>query len=321
MAAAPSVTEHPVKVSFVIPAHNEESSIGHCVRSVIEFTPPEAEVDVLVVDNRSTDRTAARARASGAAVLPSSATSVAGVRNHGVEATRGEVIVFLDGDCLLTPVWKTRAADVLAAILQQRDLVVGSHPIAPADDQSYLWRYWFEPYVRRAHVTHLGSAHLICSRQLFERLGGFDETLKTGEDYDFCVRARAQGATLRADPALTVIHDGYPQSLTQFFRRELWHGQGDAGSISRVLSSKVAIISALFVLALAAGAALLVFRERTFGLLALAAALVLSTVATVARFRGAGLRVTAGGFVLMPLYLTARGLALFVGAARHATRR
>jgi len=61
-------------------------------------------------------------------------------------------------------------------------------------------------------------------REDFLRLGGFDETIQTNEDYELCERARKAGMQVRAFPQIGVIHLGTAQSLRVFFRKQAWHG-------------------------------------------------------------------------------------------------
>jgi len=81
---------------------------------------------------------------------------------------------------------------------------------------------------------------------LFRELDGFDENLKSGEDYDLCERASSLGCKIWIDTELVAYHHGYPETIGGFFRRERWHGMGDVTSISKVAHSKVAIAALLF---------------------------------------------------------------------------
>jgi len=77
------------------------------------------------------------------------------------------------------------------------------------------------------------------SRNLFDQIGGFDETLETGEDTEICLRAQHNGATIRCDKQLHAVHMGYPNDLGHFFRRERWHGKGNFQTWKQITSSKI----------------------------------------------------------------------------------
>ncbi len=73
-------------------------------------------------------------------------------------------------------------------------------------------------------VSHIPAGDLIMRREDFLRIGGFDESIQTNEDYELCERARANGMTVRAVPQIGVVHLGTAQSLRVFFRKQAWHG-------------------------------------------------------------------------------------------------
>ena len=95
-------------------------------------------------------------------------------------------------------------------------------------------------------ITHVGTGHLIVSLEGFRAIGGFDEGLVTGEDYELCARARRMGFRIINDPKLKVIHHGFPSRLGPFMRREVWHAEGDARSLADLVHSKVALGSIAF---------------------------------------------------------------------------
>lgn len=118
-------------VSVVIPAHNETSSIGATVRRVLEQA---VEVEVIVVDDASTDATAEEARAAGARVLRlENGGNPAAARNRGAEASIGDPIVFLDADCTPDAGW---LAAILAAHERGAAVVGGSLDLPPGAGMS-----------------------------------------------------------------------------------------------------------------------------------------------------------------------------------------
>jgi GT2 family glycosyltransferase len=68
------------------------------------------------------------------------------------------------------------------------------------------------------------AGDLIMRREDFLKLGGFDESIQTNEDYELCDRARKAGMNVRAFPQIGVVHLGTAQSLRVFFRKQAWHG-------------------------------------------------------------------------------------------------
>jgi hypothetical protein len=62
------------------------------------------------------------------------------------------------------------------------------------------------------------------SRRNFFKIGGFDDQLQTSEDCDFSSRAKGLGMTLEGFESISVVHLGCPETVRDFFRREIWHG-------------------------------------------------------------------------------------------------
>ncbi len=300
-------------ISVVIPARNESATIGRCLESVREQLGVHEPVEIIVADNQSTDGTGAIAASYGAGVVVSHASSVAGVRNDGVRHTTGEILLFLDADCFLGKGWKAAFDAQRERLLQPVGAILGSHPYPPPGEDVFLWRYWFFPYVRRQSASHVGSAHLVCSRSTFESLNGFNEHLKTGEDYDICQRLISRGGEIVVERSLVAFHDGYPRHLLDFVRREMWHGVGDVSSIRSIAQSRVALAGLLFLGSLCLALASLALGWTALALSAVATSVIVAVASAVARFKGYPIRVAVVASVcILPLYLIARGAAVAV---------
>jgi len=297
-------------LSFVVPAFNEAEYIGKVVRAIKAHVPPGERYEIVVVDNGSTDATASLAAAEGARVLPSKARTIAAVRNEGVRSTRGSTLVLLDGDCLLTEEWAAEFPAVVAEVRATPLALAGSHPVPPADEHVFLWKHWFIPFFQHEDTSHIGSAHMICTRATFDRVNGFDERLVTGEDFDFCTRVRAAGGRVLVKLRMRVEHHGFPRTLGHFLRRERWHGRGDVSSLGAFLGSRVAVLSAAFAVALTAAVVLSLTGAWAWALGAVSAALAINLAAAAARFRHAGPRAMLIATGLFSVYFLGRALSV-----------
>src|SRR3989304_3915286 len=96
-----------MRVSFIVPALNEEAFIGACLESIQaqQLPPGVDDLEILVVDNLSSDRTAAIAERGGARVLHIPPKTVSASRNYGAAAASGELLAFVDADCQLHRTW------------------------------------------------------------------------------------------------------------------------------------------------------------------------------------------------------------------------
>ncbi|MCB2173740.1 glycosyltransferase [bacterium] len=229
-------------LSFILPALNEETHIGGVIDSIKAAVPDGYAFEIIVADNGSTDRTVERAEAGGAQVVTLPGRSVGALRNGGAAVAEGDVLVFLDSDVYLTAAWRKRIGPVLEMLAGPACLITGS-TCGISARPSWLEQCWWGQQKPKTSVNYINSGHLIVSRQAFATLGGFSETLTTGEDAEFCQRPRNVPVTIRHDDQLAVIHEGYPKTLAAFFKRERWHGIGDYQSPAIFFRSKPALLA------------------------------------------------------------------------------
>ena len=214
-------------ISFVIPAFNEEKFLPRTIQSIQNHVGDRYSYEIIIVDHGSTDSTVEAARALGAIVYErTEAKTISDLRNFGVSRAQGPMLVFLDADTSLTADWIRHFPDTYSEIRQVPFMITGSKREIPAS-ASWISRFWFKTDKTNLRPTHLGGGHIITTKLLFDKIGGFSPSMETGEDYEFCIRARKNGAVLTARPDLRALHYGVPGSLRQFFMREIWHGRGD----------------------------------------------------------------------------------------------
>ena len=211
-------------VSFVIPVKNDAARLRRCLTSILNNDYPRSLIELIVVDNESTDGSARTARECGAIVLSASGTSVAALRNKGARAALGNIIAFVDSDHEIDRQWIEIAVDVL------------SNPDVAATGCAYLTQpsaNWVQQQydglrartVRREDVSWLGSGNFAVKRAAFEKVGGFNASLTACEDVDLCNRLRLAGFRIVADPQLRSVHFGDPRTLKALFFGELWRGR------------------------------------------------------------------------------------------------
>lgn len=231
------------EISFIIPALNEERHIGRLIDSIEDNLNGRCAHEVILIDNGSADRTVEIARSNGAHVINMPNCTISSLRNAGVKSSKGEVLVFLDADVYLKKGWGEKIEPIIRWLKSNPFTITGSI-YGVSDEAGWIERCWFQPISLRQRVKYINGGHLIISRELFNKLGGFCEDLETGEDYEFCQRGRERyNIRIINIPELRVVHAGYPKTIVEFFRRERWHGRGDWGSLRSIVLSKPALLS------------------------------------------------------------------------------
>jgi len=239
-----AMNDSAASISFIIPTLNEAASLPATLDSIRDHVPAGFSYEVIVADNGSTDETVDIATGRQARVVIDAWATVGGLRNRAAREASGEVLVFLDADIELTKAWADEFPGVYRSLVENPWQVTGSRCGIP-EQPGMIERYWFGPLLDKGG-NYVNSGHMITTRELFDSVGGFDDSLETGEDYAFGQAAHSRNAVVLNNPSLKVIHTGYPKTLLQFIRREIWHGKGDCRSIKTMTKSKVASLAIVF---------------------------------------------------------------------------
>jgi glycosyltransferase involved in cell wall biosynthesis len=300
-------------ISVVIPAYNEENFISNTIKSINEWMPSRFEYEVVVVDHGSSDLTAQLAVAEGATVVDGSGLkTIAALRNLGVEKSHGRILVFIDADITLSQEWATHISRVVEGFDDNPRQICGSHPRIP-EQSTLAMKYWFEPKTMESSPTHIGSCHLITSRTLFDEIEGFPEDMETSEEFTLCLNATDAGAKIIGYPELIITHHGAPQTIRNFVKTEIWHGRGDWTSVSTMLSSKVAMLTLVF-LFLHVFLLVSIFAwndQPVIPLLTFLAVILLCLAASLIKFSRHGLRYIVVNAMTFYYYFFGRSLSLF----------
>lgn len=245
-------TGHGPLLSVIVPARNAAGMIEPCLRALLDEATRTA-LEILVIDNGSTDDTIAKARGLGLPVIqlpPGGFVSAS--RNHGAREAKAPVVAFVDADCVVRPGWAAAVLDVLA------DASIGAagSKYDIRDASTWVERSWDRAYHVRAtalgDVPYIPAGNLGMRRSVFLGVGGFDETLETGEDPDLCRRVVGAGFRVVEAPSIRTVHLGEPRTLKAVFRRQRWHGRGLR---LRYADGRIAPIAIMTVLSALAGLA------------------------------------------------------------------
>jgi glycosyltransferase involved in cell wall biosynthesis len=166
-------------LSIIVPAYNEEQLLGRTLRAAIAAAKASGEPwEIIVADDASTDRTAAIALEHGARLVRVHHRQIAATRNAGARAAKGDLLIFVDADTVVT------AAAVRAAARAMYAGAVGGGCTVYFDGVLPMWaRLLLSAFMAAYRACHLAAGcFLFCTREAFEAVGGFDEKLFGSEE-------------------------------------------------------------------------------------------------------------------------------------------
>ena len=228
-------------VTVVVAARNAAGTLRPCLASLkaLDYS----DVEIIVVDDGSTDDTAALARAAGARVLSAGGRGPSAARNLGVQDAREEIVAFTDADCTVPAGWLR----VLVAALRDRKAAGAGgpqrnvFPVAVEADAADLDAFFalaagLADYTRvddRAReVEHNASCNVAYVKHTVVEAGGFPEGMFPGEDVDLDYRVRRLGYRCWYDPRARVEHHR-PGTRTWFARMMRRYGRAQRELVSR----------------------------------------------------------------------------------------
>lgn len=193
-----------MKLSFVIPAYNEEASIGNCLASIArERRGKSYDIEVVVVNNASNDKTKEVAlRYEGVRVVDEPVKGIVHARKAGYNASTGEIVANVDADNVLTRGWIDTVFEEFA---NDEKLVALSGPLVyndlPYTIVFFVGLFYYVAYVIylvNRFVLRIGSmiqgGNFIIRRSALQEIGGFDTSITFyGEDADLARRLHHVG--------------------------------------------------------------------------------------------------------------------------------
>jgi len=229
-------------ISIIVPAFNEEALIGECIRSLLNLDYPEQLLEIIVIDDASTDRT--KEILSGFSriqVLSGGHQGPSAARNRALKLAKGEFVAFTDADCIVSPEW-------LKELMRgfESDSIAGVGGIQkPRQDASEMELVVDEVFNLLGFVAnysskkpqlglidHNASCNVIYRKSVLVQVGGFDEALWPGEDVELDYRITKAGYRLVQNPNVAVWHKR-PANFPQLNAMVYKYGQAQAYLVLR----------------------------------------------------------------------------------------
>jgi hypothetical protein len=219
----PRVTSLVPSVSVIIPALNAEDSVGACIESVLAQDLPPGELELILVDNGSRDRTLEKARRYPIQVVEEPRRGRSRARNLGARVARGEYLGFVDVDCEAPKNWLSASLSLMdrpwIGGVQARVQKPGFAPTSPRFTQAHYYR----PF--------LDTCAMVTLRSAYRHAHGFDEELRRTVDMDYSFRLLSCGYAFGWVPEVVMIkhHDLNPRQIV----RRGWDGGKSLSELSR----------------------------------------------------------------------------------------
>ncbi len=240
-----TTTLAPIKISILVPAHNEAAVIATTVRQLMQLDYPDYEL--LVIDDRSTDDTPEilhnlkKELSSRFQFYTRTAQSVPGkaaALNESLEHVNGEILVVFDADAQVDSDFLKKAVAFFSAsgvgAVQTRKVLLNSKQNWLTECQQY--EYCMDAYFQNRRDTTCGSVELrgngmLIKREVIELLGFNERSLS--EDLDLCTRMHIAGWDIRYAPSIPVREEGLARLGPLIRQRLRW----TEGSIIRYLEN------------------------------------------------------------------------------------
>lgn len=197
------------RVSVIVPVWNNARQLLRCIAALQAQDYPQHLYEIVVVDNASTDDTAARARETGVRVLEQPKPGSYAARNLAIARTSSDFLAFTDSDCVPDSGWLSTAM----ARAEREDalgVVAGRIVLFDEDGASGGWARSYEALVafpqHQASEGTCATANWLSPRDAIVAAGGFDETVKSGGDHHMGIRLRDAGLRLVYEPDMVVRH-------------------------------------------------------------------------------------------------------------------
>ena len=217
------LTDNP-RISLIIPARNEEAHLPKLFDTITEakekYHHGPGAVEVIVVDNASTDATAAIAKHWGALVVLEKRRIIAAVRNTGATIARGDFLAFVDADSRIHP----ETFNVINRRLSN-DRTIGGATGVQLDRWSPGILVTYVILVLMVWILGMDTGVVFCRKKDFKTIGGYDETRRVAEDVQFLYELKRLGRKrnqrlIRATEAKAIT------SMRKFDRHGDWYYMG-----------------------------------------------------------------------------------------------
>ncbi|RPI27556.1 MAG: glycosyltransferase [Acidobacteria bacterium] len=217
------------RISVVVCSYNGSRTLHECCQGLRSLDYPDLEV--IVVNDGSTDQTAAIAEEHSFRVIRTENEGLSRARNTGLRAATGEIIAYLDDDTVPDPQWLNHLA---IAFRKSNHAGIGGPNLTPAGDSRIAECISNAPgnpihvLLSDHEAEHIPGCNMAFRKAALEAIGGFDPQFRiAGDDVDVCWRLLQNGQTLGFSAGAVVWHHRR-NSVKAFWRQQVNYGKAEA---------------------------------------------------------------------------------------------
>jgi cellulose synthase/poly-beta-1,6-N-acetylglucosamine synthase-like glycosyltransferase len=210
-------------ISIVIPSYNSERTIAKTLKSLLN-QDYEGKYEIIVVDS-STDKTPEIVSKFPVKLIRQKPKGPAAARNLGVRKAKGEIVVFIDSDCIAPRNWLRN----LLKPFSDKTIVAVSGTYRTKNKESIIARFAgyeiehrHERMKKLETIDFVGGFNCAYRKDVFLKFGGFDTKFIQSEDGELSYKIAKKGHKIKFNPSAYVYHY-HPDSLTKFLKQKFWH--------------------------------------------------------------------------------------------------
>jgi cellulose synthase/poly-beta-1,6-N-acetylglucosamine synthase-like glycosyltransferase len=219
------MNQRPLLISVVIPAYNAQEDLGNCLDALERQTIPREEYEIIVVNDGSSDGTREAATGRDVILISQPHRGAAAARNAGAHRAQGEIILFIDADCVPEINW----IEAMISPFADQD-VVGVSGRVRTHQEGLIPRFIQLEYddrygniAKHRYIDHINTATGAYRREVFWGNRGFLENLLGAEDVELSFRLANRGHKMVSAPGAIVYHR-HPESILEYARRKYHYG-------------------------------------------------------------------------------------------------
>jgi mycofactocin glycosyltransferase len=234
-ASVPENRGYFPSLSIIVPTRDRGKSLVECLESLYAQDYPSEQIEIIAIDDGSVDETQKLMSGFACKLLKNpSSRGQSYCRNLGAQHAKGEILAFLDDDCVAGRTW---LKDLVLYFRWEEVGAVGGY-VDGYSSRSLLDRYEkvfsrlnLGKYIVRGmkdrSTFYVPTCNMLVRKKAFDETGGIRETMHLGEDVDFCWRLRDAGWQALYVPSGVVMHK-HRNTLGKWLRRRADYGTSEA---------------------------------------------------------------------------------------------